>query len=210
MGLARGNVLPVEVAVEIDRGVDLLHDRIGPGPEASAPHFVAHDAFAAEVLPPMTEPSAEPYDKVRRRRVIAVVVWCAIAAGVVLAGVYGMGRLRGNPAVAACLSRRSRPRPDRAAGAGRGRGPDGGTKALPGARSRFQGRRRARSQAQRLARPYRAPQPLGDVVRALPQGNAGARRPRKRARRTELSRSSRSTSTPATRKSRWPFSRTSA
>jgi thiol-disulfide isomerase/thioredoxin len=50
----------------------------------------------------MTEPPAEPYYKVRRRRVIAIVVWCAIAAGAVLAGVYGMERLRGNPAVAAC------------------------------------------------------------------------------------------------------------
>jgi thiol-disulfide isomerase/thioredoxin len=50
----------------------------------------------------MTVPSAEPYYKVRRRRVIAIVAWCAIAAGAVLAGVYGMERLRGNPAVAAC------------------------------------------------------------------------------------------------------------
>ena len=50
----------------------------------------------------MTEPSAEPYYKVRRRRVIAVAAWCAIAAAAVLAGVYGMGRLRGNPAAAAC------------------------------------------------------------------------------------------------------------
>jgi thiol-disulfide isomerase/thioredoxin len=49
----------------------------------------------------MTEPSAEPYDKVRRR-VIAVVTWGGIAVLIVLAGVYGMGRLRSNPAVAAC------------------------------------------------------------------------------------------------------------
>jgi thiol-disulfide isomerase/thioredoxin len=50
----------------------------------------------------MTEPSAEPYNKVRRRRVIVIAVLCAIVAAAVLAGVYGMGRLRGNPAVAAC------------------------------------------------------------------------------------------------------------
>jgi thiol-disulfide isomerase/thioredoxin len=50
----------------------------------------------------MTVPSAEPYYKVRRRRMIAIAVWCAIAAGAVLAGVYGMERLRSNPAVAAC------------------------------------------------------------------------------------------------------------
>jgi len=29
VGLARGDILPVKLAVEIDRGVDLLHDRIG-------------------------------------------------------------------------------------------------------------------------------------------------------------------------------------
>jgi thiol-disulfide isomerase/thioredoxin len=50
----------------------------------------------------MTESSAEPYYKVRRRRVIAAVAWCAIAAVAVLAGVYGMEHLRGNPAAAAC------------------------------------------------------------------------------------------------------------
>ena len=50
----------------------------------------------------MTESPAEPYYKVRRRRLIAVAVVCAFAAGAVLAGVYGMGRLRSNPAAAAC------------------------------------------------------------------------------------------------------------
>jgi thiol-disulfide isomerase/thioredoxin len=50
----------------------------------------------------MTESPAEPYYKVRRRRFIAVAVLCALAAGAVLAGVYGMGRLRSNPASAAC------------------------------------------------------------------------------------------------------------
>jgi thiol-disulfide isomerase/thioredoxin len=50
----------------------------------------------------MTESPAEPYYKVRRRRLVAVAVLCAFAAGAVLAGVYGMGRLRSNPAAAAC------------------------------------------------------------------------------------------------------------
>jgi thiol-disulfide isomerase/thioredoxin len=50
----------------------------------------------------MTEPSVEPYYKVRRRRIIAVVAWGGVAILAVLAGVYGMGRLRSNAAAAAC------------------------------------------------------------------------------------------------------------
>jgi thiol-disulfide isomerase/thioredoxin len=50
----------------------------------------------------MTEPSVEPYYRVRRRRVIALVAVSGIAVLAVLAGVYGMGRLRSNPAAAAC------------------------------------------------------------------------------------------------------------
>ena len=50
----------------------------------------------------MTEPSAEPYHKVRRRRVVAWAAACGIAVLAVLAGVYGMGGLRSNPAAAAC------------------------------------------------------------------------------------------------------------
>jgi hypothetical protein len=51
VGLARGDVLPVEVAVEIDRGVDVLHDRIGLRSETAAPHFVAHDTVNMKVAP---------------------------------------------------------------------------------------------------------------------------------------------------------------
>src|ERR1700716_2585341 len=42
MGLAGGDVLAGEVPVEIDGGVDLLHDGIGAVREAAAPHLVAH------------------------------------------------------------------------------------------------------------------------------------------------------------------------
>lgn len=48
----------------------------------------------------MTETPAEPYYKMRRRRVIATLALCVIVAAV--AGVYGIGRLRRNPADAAC------------------------------------------------------------------------------------------------------------
>jgi thiol-disulfide isomerase/thioredoxin len=48
----------------------------------------------------MTEPPAEPLRKVRRSRVLAVGALCGALA--VLAGVYGIEHLRGNPADAAC------------------------------------------------------------------------------------------------------------
>jgi thiol-disulfide isomerase/thioredoxin len=47
----------------------------------------------------MTESPAEPYYKTRRRKMIALALCGAV---VVLAGVYGIGRLRSNPAAAAC------------------------------------------------------------------------------------------------------------
>jgi thiol-disulfide isomerase/thioredoxin len=50
----------------------------------------------------MSELPAEPYHKVRRRRLIAATAWTLCATLVVLAGVYGIGRLRSNPADAAC------------------------------------------------------------------------------------------------------------
>jgi thiol-disulfide isomerase/thioredoxin len=48
----------------------------------------------------MTEPPVEPYYKVRRRRLFALAALGGTLA--VLAGVYGIERLRGNPANAAC------------------------------------------------------------------------------------------------------------
>ena len=50
----------------------------------------------------MSELPAEPYYKVRRRRLIAATAWALCGTLAVLAGVYGIGRLRSNPADAAC------------------------------------------------------------------------------------------------------------
>ena len=50
----------------------------------------------------MSELPAEPYYKVRRRRLIAATAWALCGTLAVLAGVYGIGRLRGNPGDAAC------------------------------------------------------------------------------------------------------------
>jgi thiol-disulfide isomerase/thioredoxin len=48
----------------------------------------------------MTAPSDSPYKN--RRRWLAVVASCAVAVIAVLAGVYGIGHLRSNPAAAEC------------------------------------------------------------------------------------------------------------
>ena len=50
----------------------------------------------------MTQSPAEPYHKVHRRRLFAYGVVALCGALAVLAGVYGMDRLRGNPADAGC------------------------------------------------------------------------------------------------------------
>jgi thiol-disulfide isomerase/thioredoxin len=48
----------------------------------------------------MSEPHAQPFDKTRRRAAIAVAALAGALA--VLAGIYGIGRLRGNPGETAC------------------------------------------------------------------------------------------------------------
>jgi thiol-disulfide isomerase/thioredoxin len=50
----------------------------------------------------MTEPSATPDHKVRNRRAVTRAVAIGLAALAVLAGVYGIGRLRSNPVAAVC------------------------------------------------------------------------------------------------------------
>ena len=50
----------------------------------------------------MTELSTEPAFKVRRRQMAARAVMALCGAVAVLAGIYGIGRLRSNPADAAC------------------------------------------------------------------------------------------------------------
>ena len=124
----------------------------------------------------MTESPAEPHYKVRRRRLIAATPGRCAGRSAVLAGVYGIGRLRGNPADAAC-----QPAVETAARLaplvhGEVAALSVAQTAFPRARSGLQGRRRPRPDADRLARPHRAAQPVGHLVRAVPQGDAGARR----------------------------------
>src|SRR5436853_4245051 len=97
VGLACRDVLAVKAAIEVDRGVDLLHDGAGTRREAPAPHFVAHDPTAES---PMTDlPDATRSTK-RRRRMIALGALLGVAAG--LAAVYGIGAMQRNPTDTAC------------------------------------------------------------------------------------------------------------
>ena len=72
---------------------------------------------------------------------------------------------------------------DRAVRPRRGRRHDRGGAADPAAGHDLPRRHRRRAQAVRLARAHRAVQSLGHLVRALPQGDAGARRTAGQARR---------------------------
>src|SRR5260221_1264886 len=97
MALARRDILPVEVPVEIDGSVDLLHDGVGVFAEAPTPHLVAHDLTCRGLTPPMTATENPAQDRAKRRRaVIAAGVLAGVAIG--LAAVYGITTFLGNRA----------------------------------------------------------------------------------------------------------------
>ena len=189
VGLAGGDILPVEVPVEVDRGVDLLHDGGGAGREAPTPHLVALGLFLRHHSAPiMTEPSLEPREArlANAKKRLAIVLAGGFAGVVVgLAGIYGIGHLAGNVAVAP-ECRPAQETAKRIAPLIRG---EVAALTLAKAPKRppdlaFQRRKRSAQDAGRLARQDRAVQPVGHLVRALPQGNAGARRAAGQARRT--------------------------
>src|SRR6476619_250618 len=88
MRLACRDVLAVKAAVEVDRGIDLLHDGARTRGEAPAPHLVAHDPTAES---PMTE---QPISTARRWR--AMIALFAVAAVVTGAAIYGIGAMQRN------------------------------------------------------------------------------------------------------------------
>src|SRR6185436_18040325 len=104
MGLARGNVLAIKVPIEIDRGVDLLHDGGRTGRKAPAPHRVAHDAFLAALADfllghpdsPTMNSSDDPPRSTTKKRFALILMFGVAGVAVGLAGVYGIGRLTGN------------------------------------------------------------------------------------------------------------------
>src|SRR4051812_38460671 len=107
MGLAGGNVLAIQVPVEVDRGVDLLHDGGGTGCKATAPHRVARDGFPVTFLATLADlllrhqdsPMMSSHDVPRtyaKKRIALILLGGVIGVTVGLAGVYGIGRLTGN------------------------------------------------------------------------------------------------------------------
>src|SRR6476619_6395784 len=105
MGLAGSNVLAIQVPVEVDRGVDLLHDGGRTGCKAAAPHRVANDGFLATladlvlVLGHQDSPMMSSHDVPRthaKKRIALIVLGGVVGVAVGLAGVYGIGRLTGN------------------------------------------------------------------------------------------------------------------
>src|SRR6185295_8118553 len=90
MGLACRDVLAVKAAIEVDRGVDLLHDGAGTRRKAPAPHLVAHDPTAN----PMNDPPAQKRSATRRLAMVIVGGFAGVAVG--LAAVYGIGAMQRN------------------------------------------------------------------------------------------------------------------
>src|SRR5262245_26806025 len=93
MRLAGCDVLPIQMAVEFDRGIDLLHDGIGAAGETPAPRLVAHDT--TEGFPSMTSESGPQRVAKRRWPLMAAGGIAGVAVG--LAAVYGIATLAGNP-----------------------------------------------------------------------------------------------------------------
>jgi len=108
--------------IEVDGGVDFLHDGVGTGGKSPAPHFVAHRtalfaaiyAYLAEVKPLMTE---QP-KSFANRRIALIVGACVAGAGIGLAGVYGIAALTrnvpGQPEIETAKSAECQPAVERA------------------------------------------------------------------------------------------------
>src|ERR1043165_5357853 len=93
MRLACRDVLAVKAAIEVDRGVDLLHNGAGARGEPPAPHLVAHDTAESSLMT----------DRPKRLNRFALIALGVVAGGTfALAAVYGIGAMQRNPAEAAC------------------------------------------------------------------------------------------------------------
>ncbi len=89
MRLGRGNVLAIEMPVEVDGGVNFLHDVIRARREPPTPHLVAHGIFTKALM-------TGPQSTFAKKR-LAMVLAGGIAGVIVgLAGVYGIATLTRN------------------------------------------------------------------------------------------------------------------
>ncbi len=98
MGLRACYVLPVELAVVVDGGVDFLHDGIRPFGETAAPHAVAHD-FAPRDIKDGTDMTDEEKNRKERKFSLAALSIAALGgAGLIagLAAVYVINGPEGN------------------------------------------------------------------------------------------------------------------
>ena len=93
MGLGRRDVLAVKSLVEVDGGVDLLHDGAGAGGKPPAPHLVAHDL--TEELPPEMTETQHATAGASGKRLALIVAGCVAGAVVGFAGVYGFSTMSG-------------------------------------------------------------------------------------------------------------------
>src|ERR1044071_10285165 len=88
MRLACRDVPAVKAAIEVDRGVDLLHNGAGACGEPPAPHLVAHD----------TAESCLMTDRPKRlNRFTLIALGVAVGAAFGLAAVYGIGAMQRSP-----------------------------------------------------------------------------------------------------------------
>ena len=78
MGLRPRDVLRGELAVEIDGGVDFLHDFGGAGGEASAPHLVAHVSLALDYGMSVKKSMLRRTVPVLAPVLLAAVVWAVL------------------------------------------------------------------------------------------------------------------------------------
>src|SRR5476649_110453 len=95
MGFRSGYILSGEFAVEIDGGVDFLHDFRRPGGETPAPHLVAHRRLLDER---MKDQNLKPL----RAKTPIVAVVAALAVLIGAAVLYGKGLGGGKDEAAEC------------------------------------------------------------------------------------------------------------
>src|SRR5262249_20496550 len=97
-----GDILAKQLAIDVDRGVDLGHHRVGLRGEPPTPHLVAHarSKVRKSTVPIMTGTTDTTGAAPRRRKTILIAAAAIAALGV--AAVYGIAAYGRNGGDAAC------------------------------------------------------------------------------------------------------------